>query len=63
MKTKDIMFSVNTYDKDGDVVDEGIFLHFGETVVKAADTFSDFRSLVGHIQSMVNEISENYQID
>ncbi len=31
MKPKDIMFSVNEYDRDGDCTEKGIFLHFGET--------------------------------
>lgn len=60
MQTKDIMFSVNDYDQDGDVTNEGIFLHFGGTRVKAAESLADFRAIVGHMESMVREIEENY---
>ncbi|MEC6413635.1 hypothetical protein ACOTJC_29005 [Achromobacter xylosoxidans] len=56
----DIFFSVNRYDCDGDLIEEGIFLHFGDTSVKAADSFRDFRNLPGCIQSMVDEIAANY---
>lgn len=60
MDTKKIMFSVNRYDRDGDIEETGIFLHFGDTIVKAADTFADFRTLPDAIYSMVDEIRENY---
>lgn len=62
MDWKSIMFSVNRYDRDGDIEEEGIFLHFGDTIVKAADTFADFRKLPDHIESMVEEIAENYPL-
>ncbi len=60
MHPEDIVFSVNEYDRDGDVTDEGVFLHFGETRVKAADSIDDFRSIVQHMKDMVSEIEENY---
>ena len=60
MRPKDIVFSVNEYDRDGDVTDKGVFLHFGETRVKAADSIDDFRSIVQHMKTMVSEIEENY---
>ena len=60
MHPKDIVFSVNEYDSDGDATDKGVFLHFGETRVKAADSIDDFRSIVQHMKAMVSEIEENY---
>lgn len=60
MHPKNIMFSVNEYDRDGDATDEGVFLHFGGTRVKAAENISDFRTIVQHMESMVREIEENY---
>lgn len=62
MDTTKIMFSVNRYDRDGDIVETGIFLHFGDTIVKAADTLADFRRLPDHIESMAEEIAENYPL-
>lgn len=58
----DIFFSINRYDRDGDLVEEGVFLHFGDTSVKAADSTLEFRNLPSCIQSMVDEISANYPI-
>ena len=60
MHPKNIGFSVNEYDSDGDATDKGVFLHFGETRVKAADSIDDFRSIVQHMNAMVREIEENY---
>ena len=60
MHPKDIVFSVNEHDSDGDATDKGVFLHFGETRVKAADSIDDFRSIVQHMNAMVREIEENY---
>lgn len=60
MQIKHIMFSVNDYDLDGYATDEGIFLHFGGTRVKAAESLEDFRTIVQHMESMVREIEENY---
>ncbi len=60
MKPKDIMFSVNEYDRDGDCTDKGVFLHFGETKVKAADGIKEFAEIVRHFEAMVEEIETNY---
>ena len=60
MRPKDIMFSVNDYDRDGEATDKGIFLHFGGTRVKAAENIEEFRTIVDHMESMVREIEENY---
>lgn len=40
--------------------ERGIFLNFGATRVKVAETLQDFRSIVGHFASMVEEIEQNY---
>jgi hypothetical protein len=54
------MFSVNEYDRDGDLNTKGVFLHFGETRVKVADSLAEFREIVERFESMVYEIEENY---
>jgi hypothetical protein len=54
------MFSINDYDRDGDLMTKGVFLHFGETRVKAADSLAEFREIIEHFESMVREIEENY---
>lgn len=53
-------FSVNDYDKDGDIVEYGIYLHFGDTRVLVAGTIHEFKRFVDRISSMSKEIEENY---
>ena len=53
-------FTVNDYDSDGDIFKKGIFLHFGETRIKAADSIDEFRQIIEHFERMVDEIEENY---
>jgi len=60
MLLKDVLFSVNDYDADGDVTGRGIYLHFGETRIKVSDNLKDFRDVADRIASMVDEIAENY---
>lgn len=55
-----ITFSVNNYDKDGDVCDEGIFLHFGNTRIKVAQNAEEFKVVASTIQNIANEITENF---
>ncbi len=59
MKPSDITFSVNSYDRDGDIIDKGIFLHFGDTMVRVADNLADFKSITFHMEKIVKEIEEN----
>lgn len=63
MKPSDILFSVNEYDKDGDITERGIFLHFGETRVKAAENLEEFRSIYNQIANIIDEIEKNYPDD
>jgi hypothetical protein len=60
MSLKDITFSVHDYDRDGDIANVGIFLHFGETRIKVANTLEEFVKVVARINDMVIEIRENY---
>jgi hypothetical protein len=61
MHPERISFSVHDYDSDGDISERGVFLHFGDTRVKAADSIKEFRSILRHFESIVNEIESNYQ--
>lgn len=59
---REITFSVHAYDKDGDRTKSGVFLHFGETRVKAAESITDFAEIVKHFKEMLEEIAEsNYR--
>lgn len=57
----DVLFSVHDYDQDGDILERGIFLHFGSTRVKVAETLKEFKTVTDTISGMVEEIKENYR--
>jgi hypothetical protein len=52
-------FSVNLHDKDGDPYCEGIYLHYGDTIIKVASSLSGFKAHAEYLASMVDEIEEN----
>jgi hypothetical protein len=54
----DIKFSINEYDRDGDIVEEGVFLHFGRCRVKAAENIEDFYTIVDTLNRIVTEIKQ-----
>lgn len=53
-----VMFSVNRYDKDGDVVEKGVYLWFGETSVRVAGGLDDFKKFLERLNGMAPEIEE-----
>lgn len=57
---RNITFSVNDYDSDGDIVERGIFLHFGDASVKAADSMLAFREIVEQMEAIIREIEETH---
>jgi len=59
-KVRDVLFSVNDYDSDGDVHEEGIYLHFGDTRIKVADSLKAFQDFITHLDAMCKEIADNY---
>ncbi|MBW4460511.1 MAG: hypothetical protein KME47_09760 [Nodosilinea sp. WJT8-NPBG4] len=53
-------FSINTYDSDGDIVTEGIFLHFGDTSIKIATDIEGYDAFIEHLQKVRGELVESY---
>lgn len=60
MQLTDIYFSVHDYDFEGDIFDNGVFLHFGETRIKVAENPDEFKAVAKRINGMAEEITENY---
>ena len=56
----EVTFSVNSYDKDGDILEGGIFLHFGGTRVKVCEGINNLDEFVRDITAIAEEIKENY---
>lgn len=53
-------FLVNLYDSDGDILDKGVFLCFGGTLIKVSDSLEGFPEFCDHLASINKEISETY---
>jgi hypothetical protein len=60
MKPSEITFSINRYDEDGVVFEEGVFLNFGQTSVKAANSIDEFKSILFHFEAMIVEMESDY---
>ena len=56
----EILFSVNHYDQDGDVVEHGIYLHFGDIRLKVAKDPTDFFKFIRKLDMIRQEIADNY---
>lgn len=54
-------FSINLHDHDGDVYCEGIYLHYGDTIIKVASTMCGFRAHAMSLINMAEEISEGME--
>jgi len=55
-----ITFSINRYDKDGDIFENGIYLHFGDVSIKIANDIAEFKVFYNEIEDIIKEIEENY---
>lgn len=55
-----IIFSIDEYDNEGDVTEEGVFLHFDNTRIKIVDNKDDFYLFTELIKIIEQEIKENY---
>ena len=52
------MFSIDYHDKDGDVVEEGIYLHYGDTAIRVAKTLDEFKAHNEILKSFEWEVAE-----
>ena len=59
----DIFFTINRYDRDGDLIDNGIFLHFDETIIKVAETIEEYDKVINHVISIKKEIIEEGHLE
>ncbi|RNB59477.1 hypothetical protein EDM57_04870 [Brevibacillus gelatini] len=55
----DATFSVNQYDKDGDVVDECVLVHIGTTILRFS-TVSQLDVFIERLQTISSEIKGSY---
>jgi hypothetical protein len=55
-----IGFSINSYDQDGDMIEDGVYLHFDDTRVRVCGSPEEFGDVLNKIDSIDREIKENY---
>ena len=57
-------FSVHRYDQDGNIHENGIYLHYGlngDVSIKIASTLRGFKAHIKFLAGMAEEIAENYE--
>jgi hypothetical protein len=55
-----ITFTINEYDSNGVIWEEGVYLHFEDTRIKVAESIADFQKVVDQIQKINVELQKNY---
>jgi len=53
---EEVTFSINEYDEDGDVVTEGIYLHFEDTRVLVAEGIDQYLGFLKRLNEMKDEL-------
>lgn len=48
----DMLFSINHYLRDGSILEEGIYLHFGETRIRVAEDPNEFLEFIDHLNKL-----------
>ncbi len=57
---KNLLFSVDEHDKDGDVTDKCVLLHIGKTLSLRFDDGEELEHFAKRILDMIPEIREQY---
>lgn len=52
-------FSIDSHDQDGDVYEEGVYLHFENTRVRVAKDLKTYEDFITHLVRMRREIKTN----
>ena len=55
----DMGFSVDRHDKDGDVWEDGIYLHIDTIAINMGATLAEFDAFIERLKHMRDEIEEN----
>jgi hypothetical protein len=58
-----ISFSINQYDSDGDIFDEGVYLYLGDTVIIKVKNVAEVEEMSKQLETVASEIRENYPIE
>lgn len=59
-----VTFSINLHDSDGDVYENGIFLHFGDRAIVRFEDYEELENFIQHYSLHgLKEIRENLGIE
>lgn len=58
-KPREVGFSVNQYDRDGDKFDDCILIHIGQTTILRFGSFAEYEMFINQLQGMKEEIKAN----
>lgn len=56
----DISFSVNTYDHDGDLIDNCILLHLSNNTILRVENLDELENMIEQLYNIKVEIEQNY---
>jgi hypothetical protein len=56
---KDATFSMNHYDKDGDLVEDCIMIHIGKTILQFS-TLTELDGFIKRLEVISKEVKQNY---
>lgn len=57
--TATVTYSLSQYDKEGDVIEHGVFLYFDHNVaVRVCETIDDFDAVIAQMIAIRNEIQQ-----
>ena len=55
----DWTFSINQYDRDGDIIDRGVFIHVGDITTIKFENSEELEAFANRILKSLPEIREN----
>jgi len=56
-----ITFSINLHSSDGEVQNEGIFLHIEDRLILGLKSFEELKEMIKSLEKVRDEISDVYQ--
>jgi hypothetical protein len=55
-----VEFSIDIYDQNGEIVEEGIYLHFSNGTILRFETLKELNSFKNEIYDIISEIEQDF---
>ena len=56
---KNVLFSINEHDNEGNVSVEGLYLHFGDTRIRVGDGKAELQDLIDRLHVIMAEVVDD----